>query len=350
MSETSKRRVVSKPNSTDEFGSGEFHLPLDATSGDFEYRVARLAWEEGLSSNTILERLRWPKTAENITKIRRALEKAVRHGLVELKPPRNKQLEDSLRQRFPGLKEVHVQVDRAAACLDAARLIAAEIDQFIGGPEKRMVIANAGGGTVRDAIGYLQRLVPVPPRATGKTLIFLSLNAAEAHDSFDQCANFISVRLAQIYAGDGTQHFALVKPWDEKTGNEYRERLQEIDLLISSAGSRVGFLSNWLGRRNKALPDRAVGDVAFHLIDKKGKQVVLDDDIRPLLEEELARAPDWEELLQLFIKKKVLLILAGDKIDVGQALLGSALAQRCIIDSGLATAMLRGVQPLLPPG
>lgn len=58
-----------------------------------------------------------------------------------------------------------------------------------------MVIANAGGRTLRDIIiSCLERLVPVP--------------------------NFISVRMAQIYAAEATQHFALVKPWDERTASE----------------------------------------------------------------------------------------------------------------------------------
>jgi DNA-binding transcriptional regulator LsrR (DeoR family) len=316
----------------------DFDFDADSPAGEFEYEIARLAWEEGLSSNTILERKQLPKTAQQITKIRRALEKAVRHGLLELRPPRKKELEDSLKKEFPDVAEIRVQIDRNAACLKAAMLVKAEVEQFLDGPKERMVIANAGGRTVRDITRYLERLVPLPPYVEkGKRLVFLSLNAAEAHDSFDQCANFLSVRMAQIYASEQTSHFALVKPWDETTGTEYRKLLSEISLLITSAGGRVGFLSHWLSKRNRALPRQFVGDVALHLIDRLGIQVEMEPDVA----KELSRAPDWQGLMQLFIRKKVLVVLAGDKLEIARALLGSALAQRCVLDRRLAEAILR---------
>ena len=88
------------------------------------------------------------------------------------------------------------------------------------------------------------------------------------------------------------------------------------------------------------LPENAVGDVGFHLIDSEGKGIKPRDKMNLLFEDELVRAPDWEELIQLFNKKKVLLILAGDKHGVAHALLNSALPRRCIFDSSLAMSLV----------
>jgi hypothetical protein len=204
-----------------------------------------------------------------------------------------------------------------------------------------MVIANAGGGTVLDTTSYLQRIVPIPPDIKDKKLIFLSLNDAEIHSQFDQGANFISVRLAQIYGADNTQHFAVAGRFDDNTKAAHLAKVKAIDLLISSAGSRDGFLSDWLQRWKKKLPKDAVGDVAFHLINSEGKGIDPGKDIRTLFEDKLVRTPDWEGLMQLFNKKKVLLILAGDKQEVARALLYSALPRRCVFDSSLAMALLK---------
>lgn len=323
-------------------------LPADSPVGQFEYDVAKLAWEEGLAENSILKSLDLKRTAENYMRVRRALQRAVRYKLLTLHPPRNQVLEDRLVEAFPCLESGHisVEVDRAAACLAAARLIAAEINEFLFDSDKsQMIIANAGGRTVRDTVTYLQRLVPVPPQVRDKKLIFLSLNNAEIHSQFDQCANFISVRLAQIYDATKTQHFAVVRPVDDNTRAEYWAKVKAIDLLISSAGSRDGFLSDWLRRWAYQLPKNAVGDVAFHLIDSEGKGINPTGKVEELFEDQLVRAPGWEALMQLFNKKKVLLILAGAKHDVAQALLYSALPRRCIFDSSLATALLRRGNP-----
>jgi DNA-binding transcriptional regulator LsrR (DeoR family) len=323
--------------------TGAARMPPDDSAGGFEYRVASLAWEKGLAENSILRELDLGRTPENFMRVRRALQGAVSHGLVQLNPPRNEQLERELVDAFPSLRKdhVHVAIDGSAACLAAARLLAHEVDNFLYRSDKtEMIIANAGGKTVGETVRYLQRLVPVPPQVEGKEMTFLSLNSAEIHDQFDQCANFISVRLAQIYHTPTTRHFAVVKPFDGRTKSEYREKLDRIDLVVSSAGGRQAFLYQWLHRRNQQLPEGAVGDVAFHLIDYRGKQVQLPPKMKNLFEEELARAPDWEDLIQLFNHEKVLLVLAGAKLEVSRALLGSALARRCIFDARLAEALL----------
>ena len=331
-----------------EFKEQPMELPSDYPIGPFDYQVAEMAWAKGLSSNTILEKFGLEKSPQNITRVRRALEKAVRHGLIELKPPPNEKLKEQLRQGFPNAGEIDVEVDRTATCVKAARIIADEIEAFLCGPRTEMIIANAGGRTVRDSIDCLQRLVPVPPQIQGKKLIFLSLNAAETHDRYDRCANFLSVRMAQIY---DALHFAAVRSWDAKTRNEYRDKLKNIDLLISSAGTLsntdqslnnqegAGFLADWIKSKDKELPAVAVGEIAFHLIDQRGQQVPLSNNIRTMIDKELLRAPDWNDLTLLFRKHKVLLVLAENKIDVGYAVLDSALSQRSILDSHLAMVL-----------
>jgi len=128
-------------------GEDRPRLAGDPKIDQFEYEVACLAWEKGKAENSILEALKMKKSPENYTRIRRALQKAVRHGLLELKPPRNTQLERGLVSNFPSLDKdhVHVEVDRAAACWTAARLVATEIQDFLYRSDKsEMVIANAG--------------------------------------------------------------------------------------------------------------------------------------------------------------------------------------------------------------
>ncbi len=321
-----------------------YELPADSPVGEFEYKIASLAWEKGLAENSILDELGWKRSSKNYMKVRRALQKAVSQKLLVLNPPRNRVLEKKLVKAFPNLEadHIHVEVDRAAACLAAARIIAAEIRKFLDDPNrKEMVIANAGGRTVRDTISCLQRIVPVPPEIKDKKLIFLSLNDAEIHDQFDQGANFISVRLAQIYGARNTQHFAVVTPFDEKTRAEYLAKVKVIDLLITSAGSREGFLSHWLKRWGKKLSADAIGDVAFHLINSEGKGIRSEEEIQSFFESKLERAPDWEGLMQLFNKRKVLLILAGEKHGIARALLSSALPRRCVFDSSLALSLLK---------
>jgi hypothetical protein len=335
-----KTKIADTSTSLEQGTVQRAQLPADSPIGLDEYEIARLAWEEGKAESSILEARGEDKTPANYTKIRRALQKAVRHGLLELKPPRNTQLERALALKYPSLEGVHVAVDRAAACLAAARMVASEIEDFLYRSDRRtMVVANAGGRTVRDTITYLQRFVPAPPDVNDKDkeLIFVSLNAAEAHDQFDQCANFLTVRLAQIYDAPITKHYAVVKNLPPGARDSYMKTLQQIDLLISSAGDNTsGFLRDWLRDRGREWPVSAVGDVAFHVLDRRAKRAGLDEKTNQLLDGELARAPDWEDLIQLFNKKKVLLILSGHKREIAGALLESALARRCVFDARLA--------------
>jgi hypothetical protein len=329
----------------------QFELPSDAKFTEEDYLIAKLAWEKGLAYSKILDELKKkrPRASnekptknepQEYMKAKRALQNAVRHGLVVLNPPPHTQLEEELRTKYQ-LEEVHVEIDRTATCLKAARLIAAKIQAFIDGPEHRMIVANAGGKTVRDTVTFLQRVVPLPPDLKGKELIFLSLNAAEDHEKFDQCANYHCVRMSQIYGAPEARHFAVVKRQDEQMGREYEELLDNIDLLISSAGGRDGFLVNRLQTRGINIPPAQVGDVAFHLVDSRGREVVLKGDAQELVEQELVRAPDWEDVVRLFNQRKVLLILTGDKTDVAQALLGRSLVTMCVIDSRLARELTR---------
>ena len=347
----SKQREGRNGEATDpQLREPESQIRLDYPLTEFDYRVAELAWAKGLSSNRILDQFPLVKSPQNITRVRRALEKAVRHGLVELKPPPNKELKDQLTQAFPAAGNIDVEIDRTAACLKAARVMADEIEAFLRGKKEEMIIANAGGRTVRDCIDCLQRLVPVPPEIQEiKKLTFLSLNAAEAHDRYDECANFLSVRMAQIY---NVRHFAAVQSWGTKTHNEYHDKLEKIDLLISSGGALsktgessdnlagAGFLAHWIKSKGLELPAEAVGEIAFHLIDKRGKPVLPNEKIREMIEDDLLRAPDWDQLNVLFRKHKVLLVLTDNKIDLGYAVLDSALSQRIVLDSRLAKALV----------
>jgi hypothetical protein len=270
----------------------------------------------------------------------------VREGLLELHPPPELEFGEKLRQQYPTLLDVHVELDRGAACLRAARIIADEIQAFLEGPRHEFCVANAGGRNIRDTINELQRLVPVPPPQNKKRITFLSLNAAETNDSFDECSNFHSVRLAQIY---GKKHFAVIKNCDQETAQRYHDAIQNVDLLISSAGGRTGFLATWLNARDEALPPGAIGDFAFHPIDERGQPVDDPEAIMKLIDEGLLRAPPWHDLVPLLLANKVLLILTGDKADIGRALLANGLVKRCVLDREVAGALCRDAKQKTAP-
>lgn len=306
----------------------------------FDYHVAELAWREGLSSNSIVEALRLEKTPQNITKVRRALERAVRNGLVQLNPPVQRALEDRLHAKYPEI-ETHVALSSDSTCQLAATIVKQEIEKFLELPNEKQasfVVANAGGRTVRDTINYLHRLVPLPPPTPqGKRLLSLSLNAAEHAKRFDECANSLAVRLAEIYMAS---HFAVIRD-DPKFTKEYLNELDRIDFMVSSVGATDGLLNELLEHYDQRSPKEAVGDIAFHLIDSKGHPVELSRDLRQVVGD-LHPSPSWHDLSRLFRQKKVLVVLRGaGKVRIARALFENSIITRCVLDLELAHELAR---------
>lgn len=323
-----------------------------------DYTIAQLAWGKGMAVGSIVRALGMdggPGNPANIMKVKRALQRAVRDGILMLSPPPIENLERRLREALTkshvSLDALHVEQDHAAACFRAARLVEAEISGFLseGDPRPQLVIANAGGGTVGKICEYLQRLVVLPPATLSrKRLIFVSLNAAEARHRFDECANFLAVRLAKIY---DCEHLAVVSDDDDPCEGEersaYRIAIENIDLLITSAGSlprnqgiKTGFLVDWLRARGLSCPDNAIGDIAFHFIDEKGYLVKPDENSERRIKQHIKPEPEWNQLDNLFHTGKVLLVLTGEKATLGHALIAGAHARRCVVDAHVANGML----------
>ena len=74
---------------------------------------------------------------------------------------------------------------------------------------------------------------------TESSLQFISLNAARKADAYQISANFLAVRMSEIYGGN---HIAVLPKAPKHIQKKYDEYLKKIDLLISSAGTRRGFL------------------------------------------------------------------------------------------------------------
>ena len=337
--------------------SGDYpcEMPEDADITEHDYRIALMAWKDGLSVSAILNELGWPHDAQCITRVRRSLQKAMRNEWIELKPPPHFALEATLKERYPSLDCVNVEIEQSATMLRAARIVVDEIERFIGDADRKtFTCANAGGRTIAEVVRILQRLVPLPPiRPSGKRLLFVSLNAAEEQDAFAACSNYLCVRMSEIFAGD---HLAVVRSAvdsghaarvnDETDVNDgrsarqdYLRAVENADLVISAAGGKDGFMRTWLARQGISLPETVVGDVAFHPLDANGWPVPLADD--QLLDGMLRRSPDWRTLSQLFAKRKLLLVLTGDKLDVAKALFKAGLPRRCVVDGYLAAQLCR---------
>jgi len=306
----------------------------------FDYRVAEQAWLHGLSIPPILDVLKLPHTAAEIGRVKRALRKAVRYGLLQFNPPPQETLQKKLRQAFPRLNHdsVMVEIDSLAVCHRAALLVAGEVDAFLNSSRKSLVVANPGGRTVKHIVDSLQRIVPVPPDLGNKSLTFLSLNAAQQQSRFDDCANFLAVRMSQIY---GAKHLALVPHQKQPS---YEKSVGEIDFIVTSVGGDGSLLSDWLVEKEFKVPE-AVGDICFHLVNHKAYPLNLDPRIAKALEDEFQPFPRWDELNQLLRDDKVLLVVRADKKAIARALAESGISRRVVFESTVVENLLNSLRP-----
>lgn len=357
MAKKSTRKRSAPDDSTKtRVGSDASTTSMDIPHHIDDYTIAQLAWDKGMSVGSIVRALGMDggsSNPANIMKVKRSLQRAVRDGLLKLSPPPLEELEkeliDELKKSGVSLYMLHVEQDHAAACLYAARIVEEEISAFLDkeDPRDKMVVANAGGGTVSKICEYLQRSVVLPPdKPSWKRLIFVSLNAAEARQRFDECANFLTVRLATIY---DCEHLAVVNDdtSDKKGESEYRKEISNINLLITSAGClpadqsvKTGFLGKWLNARGLSCPANAIGDIAFHFIDEKGYLAEPDANTKDRIRQHIKPEPEWKQIDFLLNTGKALLVLTGEKASLGHALITCAHSKRCVVDSQVAKGML----------
>ena len=351
-------------------GDGETDLTPKEIANGTDYDIARKAWEQGMAVRSIIHELGWEggANAANTMKVKRALTRAARHGILTLTPPPMEHLKTRLTEKLKGLgvptmKDLHVEWDHNAACHRAAMLLDKEIRDFLweGEPRRQLVVANAGGGTVSLICDHLQRLAVLPPpKVVAKDLIFVSLNVAEARERFDEGANFLAVRLARIYGG---RHLTVImsdieapmaggKPHlgskRQKWMETYGEAIAHIDLLVTSAGKfpggkpgAPGFLAQWLAEEGLEFPRGAIGDIAFNFIDSKGYPVDAEPRTADLIKSLIRPEPTWDGLDHLFRTDRVLLVLTGEKVGLARALIAGAHATRCVVDTQVASGLLR---------
>ena len=339
------------------------------------YVVAKLAWEKGLGANRIVDLLvnspefsvfrdrhsefsQGKKTSRAYTLVTRALQRAVIDGVLVLEMPTCDRLSQQLSERYHDIEgmEIRVEIDHEAACRRAAKAIFKKIEYLVdrsNGTDKRgdenqsiIYIANAGGRTVVDVIDELQRVVPLHKQRGGdwRRLCFLALNAAEAHDRFDQSANFCAVRMAQIF--NGRRHFAVVKSASDEIKQEYVKAVQSIDFAVSSVGSHVNdcpsYLLEWLkGRDLRVPPNSFLGDLAFLPFDENGRPAILPVKATTAIQETFQPNPDWHAWMQLLRKDWIALVMTGaEKARTADVLFRHAIVHKCVIDAALAEAIL----------
>jgi hypothetical protein len=143
--------------------------------------------------------------------------------------------------------------------------------------------------------------------------------------------------------------------WDRHTDPgaeaEYKQKVNNIDLLICGAGGHDSLLVKHSGELNVELPESMVGDLAF---------IPLDGDGRPVEHERLAHVleslspqPTYPEVLRIARDrtKDVLVIISGDptsKLKVAHAILVGGLATHCVLGVSLARRLIDASQAVSP--
>ena len=314
----------------------------------FVYQVAVLAWWEGLAPNAIAQRLGGPHL---IMKVKRALVKAVRGGMLRFEPPAMVAAAEQLQANAQWkAREYTVVADRSSTENSSVYLKGAEkicelvvriLDETRSSGAD-VTVANAGGHTVSETIKCLHRIAPSIPPEDRTRLVFLSLNSAGRRESFDKSANFLAVRLAEIF---GARHLAVLPPSDPGIEQEYTQRVENIHILICGAGSRHGMLAVHIREQHLDLPASVVGDFGFIALDANGRPVQSADLQKAAVA--LSAQPDYAEVLRIARDpaRYVLVLLCGEdpqsKVDISHAILKAGLATHCVIGLSIAEPLIK---------
>lgn len=334
------------------------------------FEVARLIVQDGMSAGKVARHF-YPTEYQSkrgqsraLMRVKRALHHAVRLGILKLYPLPHEDLANRLKDRYHWVQSftvVHDEAmprapfDQTSVFLAAARKIAQEIHVLASRLKKKesIVIANAGGFTLSCVVNFLatEAIIPEEPRR----LKFVSLNAARKADAYHISANFLAVRMSQIYGGE---HIAVLPRAPDRIRREYDDAMGDIDLLISSAGTRRGFLFLWHDEvfgDDHEIPPEVIGDLAFIPINERGARVELPFSFRKHVEEDLQPRPRHDELLSLASKGKVIVVCGlfpeqdtepspeespAARGRVTRAILQGCLASKCILGSSVARKVL----------
>jgi hypothetical protein len=355
------------------------------------YRVAQMVCQQGLSANAIARQL-FPeeyreKSAQVTMRVKRYLQLAVRRKLLRLIPPEDGTLAAELAQRFQPVKFYVVANQRTEGLpegepaiidvdepvyLKAARILARRIDSLLAKKEGEILIGNAGGPVVMHTIRHLhvEAIAPRDQEARGR-LQFLSLNAARTAKGSHLSANFLAVRMADIYGGRHLISLFDVAPQNpsnegdrkakekqaerERDLKEYQRDVQNLDVAILGAGTRNGVLCSSYDIKD------AVGDIALIPIDAQGEKVRLSSAMQESIEAEWMPRPSYEDLLRVRERRSamILLVLARPaareqkpggrlshpplelKARIARAALRRPLVTHCVLGTDLAREILR---------
>ena len=128
---------------------------------EFVYKVAFLAWKKGLTSNFIAKELKGAGDPRMIMRVKRALQRASKEGVLVLNPPVERSFQEELKKRW---RRVDFTVARGefmspgdTVHLAASQVLSAKIETLWKNTKTDLVIANTGGRAVSETVRYLRQ-------------------------------------------------------------------------------------------------------------------------------------------------------------------------------------------------
>lgn len=343
---------------------------------EFAYVVAAYAWRDGMTANKIVKALDWPSDSRHLMRVKRALWRA--HGrFLKLEPPADREWHDKLKncvERINTGKEVrfHIVNDTRGPTAGPVFAKAAEVVSDIirdavhrkprprrssatddpGKPKPDVVISNAGGRSVSDTVKALLRQPPLldeedeQAEKRRKRLQFVAGNAAYIPNQFQLSANFLSVTMAEVY---GASHVALPAVEDPETGKEHKKLLNDAAVFVCGAGSQEsGLMPSYFERRDCELPQDAVGDLAFNLLDRDGDPVEPPTEKGRQYLKQLNPSVDLLTLSTIAANGRVVLILDSEqpesKTQIGAAALRRHYATDVVLGTRLAKSIVKELE------
>jgi hypothetical protein len=342
-------------------GRGSGPVLPDPGTPEFAYLVAVYAWRDGLTANAIARKLfahdgdpSTKSTNKELMQVKRALVRAHMTNVLQLVPLESEALREKLDEKVNKGGDVrlatrfHVVTDDehtagAPVHAKAAELVATFVlEACAASADEDVVICNAGGRTVSESVKALVRNPPVI-EGGNDALRFVAGNAAYLHDYFDRSANFLSVKMAEVFGAGG--HMALPKEDDRELIKLHGELVNRAALFVCGAGNcrrevgRPSLMQRYFDKNGWTMPPEAVGDLAFNLLDRHGIEVPLEA-AQAALMRDLNPTLNMSRLHEIRDNGRVLLILdaedPAEKRDIGIAILRARHATDVVLGTRLA--------------
>ena len=362
------REVVGRVKPTTDVSQthGEDKLP-DPASDEFAHLVATCAWRDGLTANAITKRLFDDSSPRHLMQVKRALKRAHKTAVLRLVAPENirlyKKLDSLVNANVQGRRiGLHVVQDNvhlggAPVYAKAAELIAdllleaARQKQFVD-EAASIVICNAGGRTVSETVKALVRNPPIledsgePTEQLSEALLFVAGNAAYQPEQFHRSANFLSVTMAELFESG---HLALPKEEDQQLVTRHAQLIERASLFICGAGTcrsadNISLMAQYFQRKGWELPESAVGDLAFNLLDKDGAEVEVPSIEAREFMRQLNPSLNLSRLMHIASSNRVLVVLDAkdpkEKSKIGRAILRRRYATDVVLGTRLAIEII----------